>query len=400
MKKITRVFIAVSLLSILLGCGQEIVGFDTAYYTNADPHPDNSSHLHSADFQAVLDESVRNGLLGVSVLIRDEDGTWAGSAGWADLSTSVPLDANDLTRIGSISKTFTAVTLLRLQEQSLIDLDDTISSHLSSDTLRDIPNTDTVTVRQLMNHTSGIPNYTETFSYLFNTLQSESNHYSSEECLDLVRNLKPLSAPGEKFYYSNTNYVLAGLIIDQVSDADTDDTIRELVTTQIGLDSTFFDPAIPTPSGLVQGYHDWYGDRFFQNVTEAEVGMETPDGGFVSNVYDLHDFILAVSDPAFSFLSTDSYNEMITPGVDNTRMDGIPAYIDEMEYGLGYFRVLVDGIWWEGHAGSNYGYRSLVLRCPSKDYSFIYASNCNFGVALPLLDDMTIEIIEMMNTIP
>ena len=143
------------------------------------------------------------------------------AAGVSDFETNTPAVATQTFEIGSQTKLMTSVAILQLVEQGKIDLDAKASTYLSTATIAGIANTDTVTVRQLLNMTSGIANYTEVVDadgiplFVKALLEHPDQVFGPQQALELARGLPALSAPGEVFSYTNTNYLLLGQIIEQ-----------------------------------------------------------------------------------------------------------------------------------------------------------------------------------------
>ncbi len=163
-------------------------------------------------FQIILDEKISDtGATGLSVSVISADNQWAAAAGLH--STDSLLTPNSAFGMGSISKTIISATILRMMEDGLLSLSDPISFYL--DTMANIP--PDVTIRQLLNHTSGIYNFSEHPNdildyYLSNLSELVTAEFILENFLD-----SPIFAPGTQFSYSNSNYLLLGLIIEEIS---------------------------------------------------------------------------------------------------------------------------------------------------------------------------------------
>lgn len=172
--------------------------------------------------QRVLDTAVADGVPGALARARDRHGVWNGTAGTADLDTGRARGADDRFRIGSVTKTFVATVLLQLQGERRIDLDDTIDQHLPG--LVDGHGHDgtAITLRQLLNHTSGISNYTadpefrrRAFGEEF--LDHRYDTWKPGQLVAVAMRHAPDFAPGTSWNYSNTNYILAGMVIEKVT---------------------------------------------------------------------------------------------------------------------------------------------------------------------------------------
>jgi D-alanyl-D-alanine carboxypeptidase len=168
------------------------------------------SPLFTAHFQHIVDSVCKkNNIKGVSVAILiPGDGIWTGVYG--ESHAGVPITTDTYFPIGSNTKTFTASILLKMQENGMLSLDDTIGTWLQN-----IPNVNgQITIRQMLNHTSGLYSYTDTSAF-FTAMNSDYHHiYQPEDMLQYIST--PVFAPGTKWEYSNTNFLLAGLIIKQV----------------------------------------------------------------------------------------------------------------------------------------------------------------------------------------
>ena len=128
-----------------------------------------SSYLHpkANEYQTFLDSCVKTGLPGAIMLIRTpEHGTWIGASGKSNLKTGKDMRSCDISRIGSITKTFTATTVMMLAEEGMLNLDDKVNRWLAKSITGEIENCHIATIRQLLNHTSGIYSYTDNNDFL------------------------------------------------------------------------------------------------------------------------------------------------------------------------------------------------------------------------------------------
>jgi len=225
MRHIISVFILITLFS----CTMDPNIFDDNYYTNPITYFDDGDlHPQGSEYQEIINKFINKGIPGIAMHVHNSAGTWAGVGGKIDIRSNILWKKSNISRIGSISKTFVSVTVLKLSEQGKVDLDMPISHYLSVSDILDIQNADSATVRQLLNHTSGIVNYNDNLSFLLglHSLSSPKN-YSLDDMLDFVRNMESYFSPGDGFHYSNTNYVLLGKIIEAVTKKPYQDSIYE-----------------------------------------------------------------------------------------------------------------------------------------------------------------------------
>lgn len=165
-----------------------------------------------AALQDVADEYVAAGVVGLVLAARTPQcPPIAVASGVAELASEAPLTVDHRLRIGSVTKTVTAALLLRLQEDGLVDLDAPISDYVDTP----VPKADEISVRQLLNHTSGIANYLNSPGFF--DIADGQRVWEPAELVQLGVDLGPVFDPGQGWAYSNTNYIIAGLIAEAVT---------------------------------------------------------------------------------------------------------------------------------------------------------------------------------------
>ena len=170
--------------------------------------------------QAVLDNNVKDdGVPGAAMAVGTPDGSWVGAAGKADLTTGQPMAANTQVRIASITKVFTAALIMKLVEEGHLGLNDTVDNWLPGA----LPcYGDQITVRMLLNHTSGIPDHENTQEWYDKLLSDPTATWTSEDVLNIIRiHKEDFIQPGKAYSYCNTGYYLLGMI----AEASTKDTV-------------------------------------------------------------------------------------------------------------------------------------------------------------------------------
>lgn len=153
----------------------------------------------------------------------------------------------ELHRIGSVTKSYVAAVVVSLAHDGALGLDDAVSRWVA-----DVPNGDAITVRQLLNHTSGLFNYTEDKPFVSKAV-TKDHLWSPRELLDVAFAHPPDFAPGQSWHYSNTNYVLLGLVAEAAGKAKIGPLVRTRVLAPIGATATFFDGEEPLPGELALG---------------------------------------------------------------------------------------------------------------------------------------------------
>lgn len=239
------------------------------------------------DVQGMLDRWAEGGEGGGAVAMAhagsDVSLHASGTAGAGD----EPLRADAEFRVGSIAKTFVAVMLMQLVEDGALSLDEPVTTHLP-----DLQIVAGVTVRQLLGHESGIPEHTD--GELGPAVLADLDEaWTPQDVLDLVAGQERDFEPGTRFAYSNTNYVIAGLLLEQVSGATLAENLRSRVVEPLQLSGTYFAPAAGRRPivGLTSSLPA--GDTTDYRAVETAAGAA---GALVSTAPDLATFLAAVTD--------------------------------------------------------------------------------------------------------
>ena len=210
-----------------------------------------------------------NAIPGAVVLIRSSDqGNWSSAFGTKAIDSDEPIAIDDYFRIGSNTKTMTATVILQLVQEGKLSLDDPLSKYVAG-----FPNSEQITIAQLAAMRSGLDAYTSVPSYNQALDDDPTKAWAPEELLDLARPLAPLFPPGEQYNYSNTNYALLGVIIEQLTGKSVAENFEERIFDPLGLDQTSYpartDSSIPDPHP--QGY------QFQTNVEDIDSYAVPPE---------------------------------------------------------------------------------------------------------------------------
>jgi D-alanyl-D-alanine carboxypeptidase len=197
--------------------------------------------------QAILDENINVlKVPGLQAFAQTSIGkTWSGASGTTDLRRKQRLQDDDVIRIGSVTKTFTAVLIFKLVEAGQIQLDDPIIRWFP-----DLPSAEKITVRHLLNHSSGIPEIIP--KVMLRSIHS--TRWKPEELLELISRDMPSFVSGSQFNYSNSNYILLGIIAEKESGKSIAQLLHEQVIDPLELKHTFFIPFEFSPGNLVTGF--------------------------------------------------------------------------------------------------------------------------------------------------
>jgi D-alanyl-D-alanine carboxypeptidase len=214
-----------------------------------------------------------------AVSIRNHDKILYNKAfGFSNIAEAKKADPGTLYRVGSVSKSFTAVMVLQLVDEQKVTLNSPLSNYFST-----IPNADKITISHLLRHRSGIHNFTDSTHLTYHTQPK-----TEAEILNIISAYSSDFEPDTKMEYSNSNYVLLGYIIEKITGKDYGTNLNERITKPLGLNSTFFGKNTPDVSGNCKSYTFQQGDW----VKEPETDMSIPHGAgaVISTASDLTAF--------------------------------------------------------------------------------------------------------------
>jgi len=249
----------------------------------------------SSALQDLVDQQVQEqDILGMAMAVRLADGTVIGKAsGYSDPSGEEAWSVDTVCGIGSVTKTFTGVVVMQLVEEGKLSLDDTIDTWFPEQ-----PNGDRITIRMLLSHTSGLAPYITSLQGNIETKEGIfSNYWAPMDIVAKANNIGPVGEPGSsEGYYSNTNFVLLGLIVEEVTGNSWSQEVESRIIEPLGLkDTTFL-----TNEGVLDIMVGGYTKMEFgtQNLLEGGYQnlLEEPWCPHPSTVYACGDIVTTVSD--------------------------------------------------------------------------------------------------------
>lgn len=297
---------------------------------------------------------------GAAVLIR-----WGGETvlrkgyGMADLDLGVAIAPEHVFSIGSVTKQFTAVAILRLAEAGKLALDDTVGEILAGYAGPAAP----VTVEQLLRHTGGVPSYTDFPEWL--------PRWREDMTLDVLIGLfrdKPLEfPPGTSWNYSNSGYVLLGAIVEKASGKSYEEYVEQELLAPLGLTNTRYGHQEEIVRGRVEGYHK--GESGLENAPYLSYTQPHAAGSLLSNVDDLARWSDALA--GGKVVSQTSFTRMFTPAtISGGDQNGVST-----RYGFGMGIVEIAGRAVHEHGGGIHGFTADLLRVPDLDLVIAILSN-------------------------
>ena len=318
-----------------------------------------------------------NAIPGAAVLVRSPEGDWSDTFGTSAIGADDPVGIDDYFRVGSNTKTMTSTVILQLVEEGELSLDDPVSKYVDG-----VPNGDRITIANLSEMRSGLYSYT-TDPAFNETLDDEPDKaWTPEELLEIAFSSPVNADPGTEFEYSNTNTVLLGVIIEQLTGQSVSDAFQERIFEPLGLEHTSLpaadDASIPDPhpTGYQFGTNadtvDDYAvpqDRLADaldgtlepiDFTDANPSWAWAAGGAISTVDDLATYVEALVD-----------GDLLDDATHATRMDSIVVSPSGAGYGLGIARF---GPMF-GHDGQLPGFSTFMGRDPQTKTTLVIALN-------------------------
>jgi D-alanyl-D-alanine carboxypeptidase len=294
-----------------------------------------------------------------------EDGTcWRGVAGKADHDEDIPLSFAHHLYVGSVTKLYTATLVLDLVQRSDLSLSDTLDEWVDLEYASD------VTVETLLNHTSGVPNYTSDAWFVARYFGLPTRTWEPSDLLDVIRGSPLRFEPGARHEYSNSNYVLLGVVLEAVTEQSYRTLVGRLVREEGGFDRTYY-LDYPDDARIANGYDESIFDVGRRNLTAFRESLETgayAAGGILSTVPDVAGFVRALF--TGEILTEATLSRMRTfvdaPDEDVTTQRG---------YGLGVRNLVIGGRSLVGHTGTIPGYSAIAMHHDDPEYTIAVLSN-------------------------
>jgi len=227
---------------------------------------------------------------GAIVFVRTPKGVHSAVAGVAQMQPRVPMRVADRFRIASVTKTFVATVVLQLASEGRLGLDDSIERWLPGV----VPNGAPITLRHLLNHTSGLFNYVDDTAWQTTELANPGRAWLPAELLPYSFSHGSLFAPGSNYAYSNTGYVLLGLVIEKVTGEPLGQVLRERIIDPLGLRATSFPTGTAVPEPFVHGYARIAGSPLLDITLLLHPSFLYAAGQIISSAADLTTFFGAL----------------------------------------------------------------------------------------------------------
>ncbi len=281
----------------------------------------------------------------VGVWLPEKNFTYLKAKGYNDPFTKTPMQKDHHFRIGSNTKSFVTTIVLQLIDEGKLKLDDKLSVYFP-----DFPRADEVTIHQLMNMSSGIFNYTDDpdFQSIF-----FSDPLSEKNPIDLINIAKKhpyYFDPGTNYHYSNTNTIMLGEIIQQITKKSLNGELHSRIFSKYGLTKTSYATDHKMPANFIKGWSQLTEGNYIDVSEMFNMAWVGAAGAIVSDIYDVKKWVELISVPG---IVSDSLTAKRFEGI---QLQGMPI---EYRYGYGVFSIVMTGYW--GHNGEVPGYTSLMM---------------------------------------
>ncbi len=305
--------------------------------------------------EAELEKSHIPGI--ATAIVFDQETIFAEGYGFADLEAKTPAISQTIFRIGSITKLFTAIAIMQLRDSSLLQLDDKISTYIS------LPSDfHTITMRQLMAHTSGLPRETP-LDYM-ETLQFPS----SEEIMNSLDEVSLLADPGTRYSYSNLGYALLAYIIEQITNRPYKQYVIDLILRPLGMYHSGYDLKDKHRSKAAIGYETKVPPVSAGDL-DLDIGGFASAGQLYSSVADMARFIAWQFSEDSNVLAANSRREMFAP---------LMNINDEESTAMGWGFTQKNNHVFVSQNGRTFGYSADIILIPESKLGAVILANMGF----------------------
>jgi CubicO group peptidase (beta-lactamase class C family) len=338
-----------------------------------------SNEVSAQSLEARIDSLIlkkfsdKNGPGGTFMVAHQGKAVYQKAFGKANLELGVDMTPENVFQLGSMTKQFTAIAVLILEEQGKLNIDDPISKYIP-----DYPGGNKITLHHLLTHTSGIKDFTKIKS-LPDIAQKEM---TPKMMVDFFKNEPVDFAPGEKFEYNNSGYVLLGYIIEQVSKETYEDFVKKNIFDKAGMDQSRYASDRQVVAKRAYGYHKKaYG---YVNKTIIDFSVPFSSGSLMSTTADM-----------LKWQNTLNRNLLLGKAETSKAFRKYKLNSgEEFSYGYGWHIKDVNGTPSREHGGSIFGFKTMGVYIPEKDIYVVGFSNCDCNSPTQLIKDIAALLIK------
>ncbi len=292
---------------------------------------------------------------GVFLAAKDGEPIYRKAFGQANIELNVNMKPENVFQIGSMTKQFTAMAVMMLEEQGKINVNDAISKYIP-----DYPNGNQITIHHLLTHASGIKDFTKMKSIM----SIARKDLTPKELVDFFKNEPVDFEPGEQFSYNNSGYVVLGYIIELVSGNTYEDFIETNIFEKLGMNNSRYASDREIVKNRAYGYHN---RGMFTNKMQVSLSIPYASGSLMSNVDDMLKWQKAINDNLL--INEQTLEKVFTNYILNNG--------ESINYGYGWHLKNIEGVQTREHGGSIFGFKSMGVYVPGLDIYVIGFSNCD-----------------------
>jgi D-alanyl-D-alanine carboxypeptidase len=335
------------------------------------------------ELRRLLDQIVAAGAPGAAARVVDERGVTQAGSGVADQRTGRPMRPGLHYRVGSVTKAYVATVVLQLVAEGRLSLEDTVERWLPGT----LPYGDQVTVRQLLNHSGGVPDYiVEPYALLYIDPHARSRSWAPEELIALVANRPPSFPPGTAWSYSNSGYVLAGMIVEAVTGNGLDEELRHRIVRPLRLRDTYLpvdDATMPPPYAGGYSLPPGQSDAPLLDFTAFNPSFAWAAGAVVSDMREVQRFFRALL-----------RGRLLPPAMLAEMTTSVPTG-QGFDYGLGVVVIETGSGRAFGHEGAIPGFVNFVLSTEDGRRQVALVMNAQF--ASPAMSAAFAQVLDALN---
>lgn len=337
--------------------------------------------VSAQNLQAKIDSSIltvfkdKNGPGAVFMVAHQGKIIYEKAFGKANLELEVDMRTESVFQLGSMTKQFTAIALLMLEEQGKLKVTDPVSKYIP-----DYPAGDKITIHHLLTHTSGIKDFTKMKS-LSEIAQKEM---TPKMMVDFFKNEAMDFAPGEKFVYNNSGYVLLGFLIELTSGENYEAFIKKNIFDKAGMTHSYYASDRRLISKRAYGYHK--KEPSYVNKTSISFSVPFSSGSLMSTTGDLLKWQNALNKN--TLLSAEKSKKAFS----SYKLNSGEAFT----YGYGWHLKEINGVVTREHGGSIFGFKTMGVYIPDEDLYVVGLSNCDCNSPTKLTGDIATLALEML----
>ncbi len=317
-------------------------------------------HSHNKDFQDILETYIPSGFPGFSAAIYTADeGLWTGAAGLADIDQGLAMSPCHVLFSGSVAKVYTVTAAMVLYEQGKLDLDAPIAPYLPIEVAEKLPNADKATIRQLMNHSAGMPDHDDDKALSKYLDKNDQRLPSAEEQLAYLYDDEARFEPGTSAAYSSAHTLALSLVIDHIAGEHHSQVISREILQKLNLKETYYKNE-GSPSNLIRGYVGKAKKN--EDVTKEAINYAETSQGDAGIMASAHDYYL--------FMKGLMEGKIVSQATLEEMLEAVYIFDENgfaLGFGLGLFVIKQEGeIVKIGHGGMTIGGMSHLYYYPTK----------------------------------